>query len=82
MAGVLGRGPALTPVVALPGDGGLPDVEHLVDAVRAEPFPDRGRRGDHQLTAELDLGEGHMVGYGPHAERHHVTHLSLPSPAS
>ena len=59
------------------------DVEHLVDTVRTEPLLDRGRRRDHQLTAQLDLGEGHVVLIGP-SRRRVTTYVTshLPSPTS
>lgn len=58
----------------------VPDVEHLVDTVGTEALLTRRRGRDHQLAAELDLGEGHTVLSVRSAERHHLRHLSLPSP--
>ncbi|WP_237327068.1 hypothetical protein [Streptomyces sp. CBMAI 2042] len=63
------------------GTGRLaPDVEHFVDTVGTEALLTRRRGRDHQLAAELDLGEGHTVLSVRSAERHHLRHLSLPSP--
>ncbi len=56
------------------------DVEHFVDTVGTEALLTRRRGRDHQLAAELDLGEGHTVLSVRSAERHHLRHLSLPSP--
>ncbi|MFI5900497.1 hypothetical protein [Streptomyces cyaneofuscatus] len=58
----------------------VPDVEHFVDTVGTEALLTRRRGRDHQLAAELDLGEGHTVLSVRSAERHHLRHLSLPSP--
>ncbi|MEV4875774.1 hypothetical protein [Streptomyces cyaneofuscatus] len=58
----------------------VPDVEHFVDTVGTEALLTRRRGRDHQLAAQLDLGEGHVVLSVRSAERHHLRHLSLPSP--
>lgn len=58
----------------------VPAVEHFVDTVGTEALLTRRRGRDHQLAAELDLGEGHTVLSVRSAERHHLRHLSLPSP--
>lgn len=57
----------------------VPDVEHFVDTVRTEALLTRRRGRDHQLAAQLDLGESHTVLSVRSAERHHLRHLSLPS---
>ncbi len=57
----------------------VPDVEHFVDTVGTEALLMRHRGRDHQLAAQLDLGESHTVLSVRSAERHHLRHLSLPS---
>lgn len=57
----------------------VPDVEHFVDTVGTEALLTRRRGRDHQLAAQLDLGESHTVLSVRSAERHHLRHLSLPS---
>ena len=58
----------------------VPDVEHFVDTVGTEALLTRRRGRDHQLAAQLDLGESHTVLSVRSAERHHLRHLSLLSP--
>jgi hypothetical protein len=53
----------------------FPYAEDLVDAVGAEAVPVGGRGGDDQFTAELDLGEGHVVMDRRTACRSHAHHL-------
>ncbi|CAM5728321.1 hypothetical protein SALBM217S_07484 [Streptomyces griseoloalbus] len=62
----------------------VPDVEHFVDTVGTEALLMRRRGRDHQLAAQLDLGESHTVLSVRSAERHHprspLPAVSLPSP--